>query len=544
MTVSTTNTYDIATGNGASTTWPFTFKAQSEDEIEVWVSISGGVPSQISSSLYTVTLSDPGGSVEYPLSGPALTSNDNLMVRRNTPLTQALVLSNQTAVFRQAVEDALDRLTLQVQAGEDKFSRSLRMPPEEALSIYPTAVDFTLPEKATRANKFFKFDADGLPDVNVFAIDDGVYGDVTVSGGGATWSVTSIAGLTEADISDLGTTTAMVADHLGVFAPTTSAQLAGVISDETGSGALVFAASPVLVTPDLGTPSNLVLTNATGLPEAQVTAHQGAIDHGSIAGLTDDDHTQYLLVNGSRAMTGALDMGAQNMVDLADVTFRTGASGGTLRTGTSAADKFVLQAYDVDGAAYQTVLELDAGNDPILQLRANFLEIDDETTPTKRVIWSVSGATASTATTLTFVQTANRVITFPDVTDTLVGLAATQTLTNKTITNLVLDGSVTEETYAWTSTSGAVTTELEPANGTKQRLTLTGNITSLTDNLAEGEEIELAIDDGTAYTITWPTIEWENNAGTAPTLATSGYTRVAIWKENSTLYGALLMDGT
>jgi hypothetical protein len=58
------------------------------------------------------------------------------------------------------------------------------------------------------------------------------------------------------------------ADPLSQFAATTSAQLAGVISDETGSGALVFATSPTLVTPALGTPSALTLTNATGLPVA------------------------------------------------------------------------------------------------------------------------------------------------------------------------------------------------------------------------------------------------------------------------------------
>lgn len=38
---------------------------------------------------------------------------------------------------------------------------------------------------------------------------------------------------------------------------------------------------------------------------------QSNIDHGSIGGLTDDDHTQYLLVAGSRAMTGGLNMGGQ-----------------------------------------------------------------------------------------------------------------------------------------------------------------------------------------------------------------------------------------
>jgi hypothetical protein len=46
----------------------------------------------------------------------------------------------------------------------------------------------------------------------------------------------------------------------------TSAYLTNSITDETGSGALVFATSPTLVTPNLGTPSTLVLTNATGLP--------------------------------------------------------------------------------------------------------------------------------------------------------------------------------------------------------------------------------------------------------------------------------------
>lgn len=46
----------------------------------------------------------------------------------------------------------------------------------------------------------------------------------------------------------------------------TSANLATVVTDETGSGALVFATSPTFVTPLLGTPTSGVLTNATGLP--------------------------------------------------------------------------------------------------------------------------------------------------------------------------------------------------------------------------------------------------------------------------------------
>ena len=51
---------------------------------------------------------------------------------------------------------------------------------------------------------------------------------------------------------------------LAQFASTTSSELAGVISNETGSGALVFATSPTLVTPALGTPSSGTMTNVSG----------------------------------------------------------------------------------------------------------------------------------------------------------------------------------------------------------------------------------------------------------------------------------------
>lgn len=66
-------------------------------------------------------------------------------------------------------------------------------------------------------------------------------------------------------ISGLGTGVA------AFLATPSSANLAAALTDETGSGAAVFATSPTLVTPDIGTPSSGVLTNCTGLPLASVT---------------------------------------------------------------------------------------------------------------------------------------------------------------------------------------------------------------------------------------------------------------------------------
>ena len=50
-----------------------------------------------------------------------------------------------------------------------------------------------------------------------------------------------------------------------------SANLASAITDETGTGSLVFANTPTLVTPILGTPTSGTLTNCTGYTDANVS---------------------------------------------------------------------------------------------------------------------------------------------------------------------------------------------------------------------------------------------------------------------------------
>ena len=90
--------------------------------------------------------------------------------------------------------------------------------------------------------------------------DAGTNGQVLLTtGSGTNWVATSslgfVGGLSAADIN-------------------TSAEIAAIVGDETGSiagGLLVFNNSPTLITPNLGTPSALTLTNATGLPISGIT---------------------------------------------------------------------------------------------------------------------------------------------------------------------------------------------------------------------------------------------------------------------------------
>lgn len=88
----------------------------------------------------------------------------------------------------------------------------------------------------------------------------------------------------------------------------------------------------------------------------------------------------------------------------------------------------------------------------------------------------------------------------------------------------------TDTVYTVTGT----TPSLDPANGGIQIWTLSGNSTP-THALDQGQSMVLMVDDGSAYTITWPaSFEWKTDAGNAPDLLTTGYTVIVLWRETST----------
>lgn len=139
----------------------------------------------------------------------------------------------------------------------------------------------------------------------------------------ASGTLTNCTGLpVSTGVSGLGSG---VATFLGT---PSSANLAAAISDETGSGALVFANSPTLVTPALGTPSSATLTNATGLPIVNGTTGTLSVARGG-TGATD-------------AATALSNLGAypasnpsgytSNTGTVTSVATGNGLSGGTITT--------------------------------------------------------------------------------------------------------------------------------------------------------------------------------------------------------------------
>ena len=124
-------------------------------------------------------------------------------------------------------------------------------------------------------------------------------------------------------------------------------------------------------------------------------------------------------------------------------------------------------------------------------------------------------------------------------------MTGVQTLTNKTLESPVvnsptLNNGYTEEVFVLSGTAP----QLSPANGSIQTWALTANSTPALGTWNSGQSLTLMVDDGTARTITWTSIAvtWKTGTGSAPTLNTTGYTVITLWKVGTVIYGARVGD--
>lgn len=168
---------------------------------------------------------------------------------------------------------------------------------------------------------------------------------ITVSGnttiGSSTHTVAfATSGNTSVTLPTSGTLIT-TANNLGAFAATTSAELAGVISDETGSGVLVFGTSPTLTTPTINTINISSSSTAAALWNTTLTT-------GSIS-------------MGATLTTGSINIGNGTAISTGTINIASGASTGNKNinigtTGASGSTTSVNIGSSVSGSVSNIVL--------------------------------------------------------------------------------------------------------------------------------------------------------------------------------------------
>jgi hypothetical protein len=150
------------------------------------------------------------------------------------------------------------------------------------------------------------------------------------------------------------------------LATPSSANLAAAVTDETGSGALVFATSPTLVTPNLGTPSAATLTNATGLPISTGVSGLGAgvatflatpSSANLAAAVTDETGTGSLVFSNSPTFNDDITLGVPSTTRGELILANTTANTVNLRSSNSTVASYTLTlpaASPVNGYYLQT----------------------------------------------------------------------------------------------------------------------------------------------------------------------------------------------
>ena len=204
-------------GDGATTSFPFAFKVFAAADVKVVVANSAGVETTlVLNSDYSVTLNpnqdtSPGGTVTYPISGSPLPSGGVLSIIGDIDYDQPLDLPSGGNFSPLALENQLDRTTMQIQQLREEMDRTVKLPPTSSESVEELVGDLQrIADSAdnldTVANSIANVNAVGANIADVATVADNITDVNTV--GGSIANVNTVGG----SIADVNTVADNIAD--------------------------------------------------------------------------------------------------------------------------------------------------------------------------------------------------------------------------------------------------------------------------------------------------------------------------------------------
>lgn len=202
-------------GNGVTTSFPFTCKIFNANELQVYLN---GI---LQATGYTVTiLAGGGGNVVFTTAPAAAVP---ILILRHTPRTQATDWVENDPDPASAKENAFDKQMNIVQEMDDTFFHTLRAPLIDDVIV-------ELPAKASRANGYLAFDSNGNP---IIAASPSISGTTVVATGSSVARTLAERFATDKNVLDYG------ADSTGVADSTAAINNAVAAAQATG-GNVVF----------------------------------------------------------------------------------------------------------------------------------------------------------------------------------------------------------------------------------------------------------------------------------------------------------------